>query len=45
MKKTIAVLIVLVLTAVMLTGCGAEYKINISPYDSYNYDEYVTLPD
>ncbi len=45
MKKTIAVLLVLVMTAVMLTGCGAEYKINISPYDTYNYDEYVVLPD
>ena len=45
MKRTIAVLLIMVMAAVMLTGCGPEYKINISPYDSYNYDEYVTLPD
>lgn len=45
MKRTIAVLLTLVMVLVLLTGCGAEYKIDISPYDSFNYDEYVTLPD
>lgn len=45
MKKTIAVLLILIMTAVLFTGCGAEYKINISPYDTLNYDEYVKLPD
>ena len=45
MKKTIAVLLILVMAAVMLTGCGPEFKINISPYDTFDYDEYVTLPD
>ena len=45
MKKFMVLLLVLLMTAVMFTGCGAEYKINISPYDTYNYDEYVTLPD
>ena len=45
MKKNIAALLILVMALVLLTGCGAEYKINISPYDSFNYDEYVKLPD
>ena len=40
MKKFMVLLLVLLMTAVMFTGCGAEYKINISPYDTYNYDEY-----
>ena len=52
MKKIIAVIIAIMMTLTLLTACGggtatteAEFKINIAPYDSYDFDEYVKLPD
>ena len=53
MKKFTAIAVMLILVLVMMTACGggesaapeATYHISISPYDTFNYDEMVTLPD
>ena len=50
MKKTLAVILAVLMTLTLMTACGEtktepSYTIDISPYDGYNYDEYVKLPD
>ena len=51
MKKTLAVIVAVLMTLTLFAACGttetteAEYKVSISPYDTYEFDEYVKLPD
>ena len=48
MKKTLAVVLAVLMALALMTACGtteAEFKMDIAPYDTYNYDEYVKLPD
>ena len=45
MKKLITTLMILTMCVTLLTGCGAEYKLDIGPYTDLKYDELVTLPD
>lgn len=45
MKRIIATMVVLTMCLTLLTGCGAEYKMDIGPYGDFKYSEIVTLPD
>ncbi len=50
MKKLLAVTLAVVMALAMLTACGGEtaeetFKMDISPYDQLNFDDYVKLPD